>query len=110
MGEKVLYETRKKARNSNKRYETRIKGTKFEEKARNSNKRYKTLIKGTKCLKRRFKILMKICKTTKRNNFFKFQETIRNTFFVISFLFSFAKGSKLGKTVSCFVQFRILQN
>ena len=51
MGEKVLYETRKKARNSNKRYETRIKGTKFEEKARNSNKRYKTLIKGTKCLK-----------------------------------------------------------
>ena len=43
--EKVLYETRKKARNSNKRYETRIKGTKFEEKARNSNKRYKTLKK-----------------------------------------------------------------
>ena len=40
----------------------------------------------------------------------QFRATTRNTFFVFSYFFSFAKQSKLGETVTCFVQFRISRN
>ena len=79
-----------------KRYETQIKGTKFELKVRNS--------------KSRCKIVKKIYENTKRSIVSQFRETTRNTFFRIFIFFSFAKRSKLDKTVTCFVKFRISRN
>ena len=39
-----------------------------------------------------------------------YRETTQNTFSYFRIFFSFAKRSKLGETVTCFVQFRISRN
>ena len=85
MGETVQYETRKKdtqlekkTRNTNKICETRIKGAKFDENVQNTNENMRNY---------------------ETKQIFLFRETTRNTFFVFSYFFSFAKRSKLGETV-----------
>ena len=65
-----------------KRYKTRAKGMKFEEKAQNFNKNIQ-------------KYEMKHC-------FAVAQKNLKHFF---SYFFSFTKRSKLGETVTCFVQF-----
>ena len=84
------YEIRKKVQNLNKRYENWIKGTKIELKVQKSKSRYK--------------ISIRICGTTKRNVFLVSRNNSKH---LISY---FAKRSKLGETLTCFVKFRISQN
>ena len=93
-----MYEIGKNLHHLNKRYKTRIKGTKFEKKLRNS--------------KRRYKIEKKIFENKKGNIDSQFRETTRNTFFVFSYFLQFRetietrRNSDLFRTVSYFAKLK----